>query len=688
VIESEIPNEPPVADVQSVVTAEEETLVILDGSGSTDFDGVIISYLWEQVDGDYLSLSKAAASAASFMAPAVLGGGKSFKFSLTITDDGDPQEADTDTVIVNVIDTDSGNTDPNEPPFAVALPDTGDDIVNENETLIKLTGSGSTDPEDNIVSYSWEKVSHPGILLSGAQTMESTFTAPADVTEDTELIFRLTVTDVGGLRDTAETVVTVLWENEPPTAKAGYDQTVSEGQTVLLDGSESSDPDNGIDTYSWEQLSGTTVELLNADTETAIFLTPDIDEDELLAFLLTVTDNSGYVKQDIVHVSVESYDTGPVADAGNDQVAGFEELVDLDGSGTTDTDGTIVSYLWEQLYEETVSLNDSTTSTPYFQTPSADMLDDSEDYLAFTFSLTVKDDEDQESTDTVIVNVTDNPSAVLPLADAGEDLTASEDSTIILDGSKSIDTGRNSEMVVSNNIFSFQIIDEEPDDDAAPGNIAAVSSGPQANCDLTFESNNLENIDGRFSLFLYSWEDSASGLTVDLSNNWWGMSGASVIETLIYDSAFDSLLPEVVFEPFETNEVPNSGCTDLSYPPIAKACDDQSADPDDTVTLDCPDLYDPDQILSFQWTQTSGITVELIDADTSEATFIVPAIPDQDEEDELDDEINVLNFQLTVSDPYGFYDSDEVTVTINEITENEKKVRSGDSGCFISVTLW
>ena len=50
-------------------------------------------------------------------------------------------------------------------------------------------------------------------------------------------------------------------ENASPKANAGPDQSVTEGDTVTLDGSNSTDPDDGIDTYQWSQVSGTSVTL-------------------------------------------------------------------------------------------------------------------------------------------------------------------------------------------------------------------------------------------------------------------------------------------------------------------------------------------------------------------------------------------------------------------------------------------
>ena len=57
----------------------------------------------------------------------------------------------------------------------------------------------------------------------------------------------------------------------PPTAKAGSDQTVNEGATVNLDGSTST----GATSYSWKQLTGTSVTLTGSSTATPSFAAPD-----------------------------------------------------------------------------------------------------------------------------------------------------------------------------------------------------------------------------------------------------------------------------------------------------------------------------------------------------------------------------------------------------------------------------
>ncbi len=93
-------------------------------------------------------------------------------------------------------------------------------------------------------------------------------------------------------------------QNTPPTADAGLDQTVNEGSTVTLNGSNSSDSDGSI-SFSWAQIGGTAVALLNPSAGQATFTAPDVDSDgATLTFMLTVTDDGGLDSKDtcVVHV--------------------------------------------------------------------------------------------------------------------------------------------------------------------------------------------------------------------------------------------------------------------------------------------------------------------------------------------------------------------------------------------------
>ena len=81
--------------------------------------------------------------------------------------------------------------------------------------------------------------------------------------------------------------------NQPPVADPGSAQTVNAFQDVLLDGAGSRDPDGIVSTYLWQQLSGPSLTLANADTPQATFPAPEVSAGATLIFSLTVTDNDG-----------------------------------------------------------------------------------------------------------------------------------------------------------------------------------------------------------------------------------------------------------------------------------------------------------------------------------------------------------------------------------------------------------
>jgi len=139
--------------------------------------------------------------------------------------------------------------------------------------------------------------------------------------------------------------------NAPPTADAGPDQVVSEGVTVILDASNSSDPDDGIASYLWEQTGGISVTLSDPTAVQPTFTAPNVGPGGAsLTFRLTVTDNGGLQSTDTCIVNVTWENTPPTANAGPDQVVLDSDEVTLDGSQSY---GTIVFYEWILHHRET-----------------------------------------------------------------------------------------------------------------------------------------------------------------------------------------------------------------------------------------------------------------------------------------------------------------------------------------------
>jgi hypothetical protein len=370
---------------------DEGVTVTLDGSNSSDPDGDISTYLWEQTGGLSVTLSDSSAVQPTFTSPDVGPSGESLTFQLTVTDSGGLQTTDTCTVIVSWA---------NLPPVANAGPD---QAVNEGDT-VTLDGSNSTDPDDSIGSYLWEQTGGPLVTLSDSSAAQPTFTAPVVGFGGAAMTFMLTVTDGFGLEATDTCIVNVINGNAPPTADAGPDQTVNEGDAVTLDGSNSTDPDDGIGSYQWIQTSGTVVTLSSAATVQPTFTSPDVGPSgESLTFQLTVTDSSGLQSTDVCIVNVSWVNAAPWVDAGPDQTVTEGDTVTLNGSNSSDPDDAIASYLWSQTGGPPVTISDVNAVQPTFVTPIVDS-----GGTTLTFSLTVEDSGGLQAGDQVSVIVNDN----------------------------------------------------------------------------------------------------------------------------------------------------------------------------------------------------------------------------------------------------------------------------------------
>lgn len=120
----------------------------------------------------------------------------------------------------------------------------------------------------------------------------------------------------------------------------------------------------------------------------------------------------------------------PIANAGSDQTVRINTQVTLNGTASTDSDGTITSYFWSQTSGSTVNITNAASSVATFTTPTVGER---------VFQLRVIDDKGANATDTVRINViddsqpTDEAKAVLNLPS-----TANPLQNVIADASQSI----------------------------------------------------------------------------------------------------------------------------------------------------------------------------------------------------------------------------------------------------------
>ena len=89
----------------------------------------------------------------------------------------------------------------------------------------------------------------------------------------------------------------------PPVADAGPPQLAEEGDTVTLDGSQSTDLNDAVIAYEWRQISGTQVQLSDENAVKPTFVVAPIAEDTMAVFQLTVYDSGGRSDSDTVELT-------------------------------------------------------------------------------------------------------------------------------------------------------------------------------------------------------------------------------------------------------------------------------------------------------------------------------------------------------------------------------------------------
>ena len=150
-------------------------------------------------------------------------------------------------------------------------------------------------------------------------------------------------------------VNTLTFGPEPPEANAGLDQEIAYEKIVFIDGSESYNPNNIIESYEWKTLSEN-LNIDNPSNSSFTFLSPAVDKNFI--FELTVRGPGNISDKDTVNVKVYNKNIFPIAVAGEDQILDIGDPIILDGSNSYDSDGEIKSFQWRQLTgEKTTSKN-------------------------------------------------------------------------------------------------------------------------------------------------------------------------------------------------------------------------------------------------------------------------------------------------------------------------------------------
>jgi K319-like protein len=146
--------------------------------------------------------------------------------------------------------------------------------------------------------------------------------------------------------------------------------------------------------------------------------------------LLTLTNNIGETDTDTVIIVISSV---PTAEAGHSQTVTEGDLVLLNGSLSSDPCDIISKYQWTQISGIDVCLNKSFDMDSSFIAPAVDAAN------TLGFQLIVTNSLGESEIDTVNINVNNNGTNLLPVADANIDQSVIENDTVTLDASKSFD---------------------------------------------------------------------------------------------------------------------------------------------------------------------------------------------------------------------------------------------------------
>ena len=470
--------------------------------------------------------------------------------------------------------------------------------------------------------------------------------------------------------------------NAVPVANAGADAAAAVGDTVTLDGSASSDPDQDPLTFLWTVVAepaGSSVSLSDPTGVSPTFV-PQVAG--TYRFELTVSDGTADSAPDQVTITVTDgttpspapapapapaptpapapapspapVNTAPTANAGPDQSVNTGATVQLDGSASSDPEQDPLTYQWTfstMPTGSTATLSDATAVNPTF-TADVDGV--------YTLTLIVNDGALDSTPDEVII--TAGAANSPPVANAGPDQSVNTGATVQLDGSASSDpeqdpltyqwtfstmpagsTATLSDATAVNptfiadldGVYTLALVVNDGTQDSTPDEVtvtaSAANSPPVANAgpDQNVTVGDTVSLDGSAS----------SDADSDPLTYLWSLSSlpAGSQASLSDPSAVDPTFTADVEGTYTATLVVNDGTVDspadevmivasaANAVPVADAGPDQEVTVGEMVMVDGSASTDADgDPLTYRWTMTSrpaDSMAELTDADMAMASF-------------------------------------------------------------------
>ncbi len=652
-------NLPPTISAGPDQNVDEQTLTNLNASAS-DIDGTISSISWSQISGTPVSLSNINILNPSFITPALVSN-ETLIFQLSVTDDDGATSIDN--VSINVI--------ANLAPIMSAGPD---QTVDE-QTLVSLAGTAS-DSDGTIASTVWTQTAGTIAVLSNANILTPSFTAPA-LTADETLTYQLVVTDNDGDSTTDSISINVI-ANLAPIMSAGPDQTVDEQTLVTLAGT-ASDSDGTIASIIWTQTAGTISALSDPNILAPNFTAPALTSDETLTYQLVVTDNDGDSTADSVSINVVA-NLPPVMSAGPDQTVDEQTLVTLAGTAS-DSDGTIATILWTQTGGTSAGLSDASILAPTFTAPNISVNE------TLVYQLAVTDNDGDTVIDSVSINLIAN---LPPVINAGTDQTVNEKVVVNLSASASDPDGSIvtiawsqtqgtvatlSDTSILNPTFTapdltvdetliYQVSVTDNDGDVSIDTVSIninANESPLVNAggDQTVNEQVRVNLSGSASdpdgsVVSQVWSQT-QGTSVSLSNTliltpFFNAPDISVDETLIFALTVTDDFGEVVVDTIAINVVANLPITLTPTP-------DFNVDQGKLITLNANAIDPESGPINLVWIQLTGPIVEVNSNFTDSISFSTPPV----------DNSEILSFLIEANDDIGNVTTALINVTVDNL---------------------